>query len=120
MTQLTAKDSKIAALEKMVDELEESADLAEQYVRISNLLFSGFKETGGKESTDDTFIELVNDAMKLSPPLQAHDIARSHRLGAPREGGPPRPIIVRFSSDKARDAVYRARSGLKTYNSHNR
>ena len=119
-TQLTAKDSKIAALEKSVDELEESADRAEQYVCRSNLLFSGFKETGGKENTDDTVIELVNDAMKLSPPLQAHDIARSHRLGPPREGGRPRPIIVRFSSDKARDAVYRARSGLKTYNSQNR
>ena len=98
-TQLTAKDSKIAALEKRVDRAE----------RRSNLLFSGFKETGGQETTDDTVIELVNDATKLSPPLQAHDIARSHRLGAPREGGRPRPIIVRFSSDKARDAVYRAR-----------
>ena len=47
-------------------------------------------------------------------------IARSHRLGAPREGGRPRPIIVRFFSDKARDAVYRARSGLKVYTSQNR
>ena len=27
---------------------------------------------------------------------------------------------MRFSSDKARDAVYRARSGLKVYNSRNR
>ena len=58
--------------------------------------------------------------MKLSPPLKAHDIARSHRLVAPREGGRPRPIIVLFVSDKARDAVYRARSGLKVYNSQNR
>ena len=72
------------------------------------------------ENTDGQIISLVNDAMKLSPPLQAHDIARSHRLGAPREGGRPRPIIVRFVSDKARDAVYRARSGLKVYNSQNR
>ena len=29
-------------------------------------------------------------------------------------------MIVRFVSDKARDAVYRARSGLKVYNSQNR
>ena len=120
--QLTAKDNDIAALQKRVDELEESADRAEQYSRRSNLLFSGFKETGGgaTENTDGQIISLVNDAMKLSPPLKAHDIARSHRLGAPREGGRPRPIIVRFVSDKARDAVYRARSGLKVYNSQNR
>ena len=88
----------------------------------SSSLFQSFMETGGgaTENTDGQIISLVNDAMKLSPPLQAHDIARSHRLGAPREGGRPRPIIVRFVSDKARDAVYRARSGLKVYNSQNR
>ena len=118
--QLTAKDN-IAALEKRVEELEESVDRTEQYSRRSNLLFNGFKETGDTENTDDRIISLVNDAMKLIPPLQAHDIARSHRIGGPREGGHPRPIIVRFSSDKAaRDAVYRARSGLKTYNRQHR
>ena len=41
--QLTTKDNKIAALEKRVEELEESADRAEQYSRRSNLLFNGFK-----------------------------------------------------------------------------
>ena len=51
--QLTAKDNDIAALQKRVEELEESADRAEQYSRRSNLLFSGFKETGGAtENTD--------------------------------------------------------------------
>ena len=118
--QLTTKDNKIAALEKRVEELEESADSAEQYYRRSNLLFNGFKETGDTENTDGRIISLVNDAMKLTPPLQAHDIARSHRLRAPRDGGCPRPIIVRFSSDKACEAVYRARSCLKTYNIQHR
>ena len=33
MTQLTAKDNKIAALEKRVEELEESTDRTEQYSR---------------------------------------------------------------------------------------
>ena len=74
--QLTAKDNDIAALQKRVEELEESADRAEQYSRRSNLLFSGFKETGGgaTENTDGQIISLVNDAMKLSPPLQATDL----------------------------------------------
>ena len=63
--QITAKDNDIAALQKRVEELEESADRAEQYSRRSNLLFSGFKETGGG-ATENT-----DDAMKLSPPLQA-------------------------------------------------
>ena len=61
--QLTAKDNDIAALQKRVEELEESADRAEQYSRRSNLLFSGFKETGGgaTENTDGQIISLVNE-----------------------------------------------------------
>ena len=115
--QLTAKDNKIAVIEKRVEELEESADRTEMYSRRSNILFSGFMETGESENTDFKIITLVNDAMKLTPPLQTYDIARSHRLGVPRKGVRPRPIIVRFSSDKSRDAVYRACRGLKYYNS---
>ena len=49
--QLTAKDNDIAALQKRVEELEESADRAEQYSRRSNLLFSGFKAGQPKTPT---------------------------------------------------------------------
>ena len=79
--QLTAKDEKVAALEKRVEELEESANRSQQYYRQSNLLFSGFKETGETENHDGRIISLVNEAMNLTPPPQAPDIARSHRLG---------------------------------------
>ena len=53
--QLTAKDNKIAALEKRV---EESADRTEQYSRWSNLLFSGFKETVDTDNTDGRIMSL--------------------------------------------------------------
>ena len=80
--------------------LEESADRTEQYSRRSNLLFSGFnKEPEESENTDGRIITLVNDAMKFTPPLQAHDIARSHRLEAPREGGPP-PSTARVAASR--------------------
>ena len=79
--QLTAKDEKVAALEKRVEQLEDRAYRTEQYSRRSNLLFSIFKKTGETENTDGRIISLVNEAMNLTLPLQAHDIARSHRLG---------------------------------------
>ena len=112
--QLTSKDEKIPDLEERVEKLEESADRTEQYSRRSNLLFSGFEESGKGENSDGKIITLVNDALKLTPYKQAHDIARSQRLGVPH------PIIVRFSSDKALDSVDRTLSGLKMYNSQHR
>ena len=79
--QLTAKDNDIAALQKRVEELEESADRPEQYSRRSR-----------------------KPARQLKTPT-----AKSSRWE-----------MTRFSSDKARDAVYHARTGLKVYNSQNR
>ena len=112
--QLTSKDEKIPDLEERVEKLEESTDRTEQNSRRYNMLFSGFEGSGKGENSDGKIITLVNDVLKLMPSQQAHDIARSQRLGAPH------PIIVRFSSDKALDSVDRTLSGLKTYNSQNR
>ena len=120
MTQLTIKDNKIDELEKRIEVLEECADRTEQYTRRSNLVFSGFAESIQGENTDDKIIALVNGEMKLAPPLQLTDIARSHRLGAPRAGARQRQIIVRFASDRVRDAVCRARANLKDYNRQHR
>ena len=117
---LEAKDTKIAELETKLTALETSVDDMEQYTRRSNLVFSGFAESARGEDTDAKIMALVNDEMDLAPPLQPADIARSHRLGAPRPDGRNRPIIVRFRSDRVRDTVYRARIKLKDLNRRNR
>ena len=101
--------------------LEESADAMEQYTRRSNLVFHGFSEiNGGNEDMDAKIIALVNDEMDIGTPLQIGDIARSHRLGTTRPGARGRLIIVRFTSDRVRDSVYRARVNLKLFNRQHR
>ena len=118
--QISEKDTRIRELEKKVCTLEELADKNEQYTQRSNLMFRGFKETGKGEDTDAKIMALVNNDMKLAPPLTLVDIARSHRLGKTREGAGNRLIIVRFNSDRVRDSVHRARVNLKVYNQQHR
>jgi exosome complex exonuclease DIS3/RRP44 len=62
------------------------------------------------ESTDSKILEVVK-SLDLS--IELSDIDRSHRIGK-KTNGKPRDIIVKFSTYRARNAVYRARVGLKT------
>ena len=115
IAQLTASNTRIQDLEKRVKDLEDQADKTEQYTRRSNLLFSGLPETGVGEDTEEKILEIVNGKMGVQPPLSAHDIARSHRLGKRRDDKHCRPVIVRFGSDRVRDRVFRARTALKGF-----
>ena len=120
-TQLASKEETILKLEEKNRSVKKnSVDDTEQYTRRSNLIFRGFAELGRGEDTDARILALVNDEMDLAPPLQLADIARSHRLGAPRPDARSRAIIVRFTSDRVRDTVYRARTKLKDFNARNR
>ena len=61
--------------------------------------------------------------MGITPPIELHQISRSHRLGKRVDGqGRPRerPIIVRFIGERVRDEVYRARTKLKDHNDQHR
>ena len=61
-------------------------------------------------------LDIVNDHMKLTPVLQSHEIERAHRIGRPKtDGGRPRTTIVRLTSERRRDAIYRARINLKQH-----
>ena len=100
------KDEKIKELESRVDLLESANDSIEQYSRRSN--------TG---EIENSILDIVNDHMKLTPVLQSHEIERAHRIGRPKtDGGRPRTTIVRLTSERRRDAIYRARINLKQHN----
>ena len=94
--QLDAKDSRIKALEEKVLNHEISADSAEQYSRRANLHVSGIPEAdGGGEDTDEKVLAVLNGKMGMQPPVQRHQIERSHRLGRKGDGnGPHRPRTV--------------------------
>ena len=48
----------------------------------------------------------------LKVDLQPEDISRSHLVGAPFATR-PRPVLVKFSTYRARERVFKARSKLK-------
>ena len=82
--QVSLKDAKINELEKRILDLEDSCARTEQYTRRSNLVFRGLTEEGQGENTEVIITSFINEQINLPSPLQPKDIARCHRLGAPR------------------------------------
>ena len=113
---LDEKSQHIVMLETKVSGLECKLDDIEQYGRRSNLIFSGFAELPQGEDLEGKLLDIVNNVMGVTPPLQPSDIERVHRLGRKTDTIRPRAVIARFVSGKTRDRVYRSRATLKTYN----
>ena len=115
--QLAAKDERIQTLEKTVLHLEGQLDAQEQYSRRSNLRIQGIMDDARGEDVEKKVLGVINKDMGFNPPLKATDLERSHRLGRVAPGqGRPRVVIVRFATERLRDAVYRCRGSLKGYN----
>lgn len=110
------KDATISELRGEIHQLQLANDSLEQYGRRSSLRVSGIREEF--EDTTDGVLHVVNDVMKLEPPLEAKDINISHRLKKPRGARPtePRPVIVRFMSKTDRNRVISQRRLLNEYN----
>ena len=121
--QLGEKEERIKCLEMKVETLESESDKVEQYSRRANIHFYGIPEGGDAESTDEEVLSVMNNLMGMNPPVERHQLERSHRLGR-KKGGPgrprARPIIVRFTTEKRREDVYHARTRLKVYNHEQR
>ena len=117
------KNETIKKLEARIDRLEEASDAVEQYSRRPNLRFFGIPEasTASEDDTDSLITTVINESMQLQPPMSPDHLERSHRLGpkVTKDGKTSRDrvIIVRFRSEKLRDAVYRSRFKLKDHNS---
>ena len=117
--QLGEKEARIKCLETKVDALEGESDRVEQYSRRANVHFCGIPEGGDTENTDDKVLSIINNVMGMNPPVERCQLERTHRLGRKTDGPGrqrARPIIVRFTTEKRRDDVYRARTRLKGYN----
>ena len=122
---LDEKEQIIRFLEEKVAALEASADSVDQYGRRANLHVRGIPEQADPgESTDELVLDVLNNKMGMTPPVQKHQLVRSHRLGRIKEGQDrqrhPRPIIVRFCSERLRDEVFKARTTLKPHDEQHR
>ena len=100
--------SENAELKSRVEKLEGAVEQAEQYSRRNLLRMSGIPEDPN-ESTDSIVVEI---ATAISVDLDLSEIDRSHRVGKPRAGR-PRDIIIKFSTYRARQKLYKSRTLLK-------
>ena len=117
--QVNEKDETINVLQTRIDALEDSNDDLEQRMRRPNLKIYGVPEQREGECTDGLVLAVVNGKMGMTPPIEVHQLERSHRLGCRDANGQARapaarPIIVRFRSERLRDNVPGQRTGQRT------
>ena len=105
----------VKQLRSRVADLEEEVENLEQYSRRNCLRISGVPESDNEDAAMKT-LELFNEKMKLTPPIQPTDVDRIHRLGKKNEGpnARPRGIIVKFATYGVRNRVMLARRSLRT------
>ena len=112
------KDSIIRDLQSSVSRLQVTVDDLEQHGRRESMRVFGLPETT-PGSTDDKVLELVNNRMKLQPPLSLDEIAVSHRVGQVKPMGedgappPPRPLLVKFVNRRSKARVMEVRKRLR-------
>jgi predicted RNase H-like nuclease (RuvC/YqgF family) len=129
-TALTTLKDENTMLKKEVSNLKKCNDELEQYGRRDNLIITGlpssYAEVSNTPATLDTnrstyesygetvhkVVNFLNDEMKID--IDESDISMAHRL--PGTSSFAKPILVRFISRRARDAVYNARISLRAYN----
>ena len=86
--QLKVKDQEVADLRSEVEMLKVKYDDLEQHGRRGSMQVFGIPEhTTG--TVDDKVLSLVNQHLKVTPPLVLADIEVAHRLGKP----PPKPYV---------------------------
>jgi hypothetical protein len=119
---------KATKLESDLNMANRKIDSLEAYNRADNLIVVGMPVVDYAEATSATssdltsssetsatteraIIELCRD--KLNVGITTSDISIAHRLKKSNSSSGPAPIIVKFSTRKARDAVFAARRRLK-------
>ena len=76
--------------------------------RRNNLVFHQIAEVGNEtwEKTEEILITFIKDKMKMGEDAGNIVFQRVHRLGRPRQGGRPRPIIAGFRDFKVKENVF--------------
>ena len=108
-------DSKLKVQSTVADRLVDQVNELRQYSRRTNLLIHGVAEEENpatKEDTDAKATNIFHNQLELSNDFIKKDISRSHRLGK-RQNGRNRPIIVRFTSYRAKKMVFDVKKKLK-------
>ncbi|XP_048585390.1 uncharacterized protein LOC125568075 [Nematostella vectensis] len=103
------QDKKCMAMEEQLNEERGKRIRLDAYSRRENLNFKGIPEKEG-ESCENIIRDLLHELGFSNP--QNIGFHAVHRLGKPRDGGKPRPIIARVISRQDRDLDFRKKRKL--------
>lgn len=107
----TKLENEIITLKAENDKLRYANDKLEQYSRRNNICIFGVAECEDP-NIEKTVLELFND--KLHVKITPDAIDRCHRLGSTKKpNSGPRPIIVKFTSNKYKQLVFNNKRKLK-------
>ncbi|KAH9384852.1 hypothetical protein HPB48_026879 [Haemaphysalis longicornis] len=95
-----------------INELRRRTEDAENRLRRNNLLFFGFSDDRAEtwKQSEEHIIAFCSEKLEIT--IDPINIDRAHRIGA-FQHNKDRPIVVRFSRFKERDAVLSACTKLK-------
>ena len=127
--ELRERDATIAEMQQHIEDLTAESDRLEQYTRRNSLRIAGVAEVTGEDITASV-LNVINDQLKLSPPLALTEVDRIHRVGNPKKKTPnpmqdaarhsnaqpppaPRPILVKLATYRARKRIMDLRGSLK-------
>lgn len=109
---LTKKlENKEKEMQAMKEDFEARCDALEQYSRRNSIRIFGVHESAG-ENTDELAVNVFRD---MGVNVDLREIDRTHRVG-PRTTAKVRPIIVKFTSFRARQEVFTNKRKLKGTN----
>ena len=105
MTENKTLKEEVSALHSNVEELE-------QYGRRTSLRFHNVPMTSGDlQRTDELVVSIVNDTLKMDPPITTDDINRSHIIGRIQDG--KGQLICRLRNWKIKNSIYFLKKNLK-------
>ena len=93
-----------------IESLKGCLDRQEQYSRRNCLLIHGLPESKN-ENTDNLVIDTIKE--KMGEEIKKNEIDRSYRLGAPKNNGKSRPIIIKFVRYNTRCRIFKNKKKLK-------
>ena len=103
-------DARCNELMNIVQKQENRIIEMEQYSRRDSVRITNNWPESDKEDTDELVVQLCEAVGSENKP---EDISRSHRVGKPVNDGKPRPVLVKFTSYRARQKLFVKRSKLK-------
>ena len=87
-----------------IESLKRCLDRLEQYSRRNCLLIHGLPKSKN-ENTDELAIDTIKE--KMGEEIEKDKIDRSHRLGAPKNSGKSRTIIIKFVRYNTRGRIFK-------------